>query len=67
MDNAFTIISLILLILFFGFIPFLIANDVLTDEGRKKSTGKTILAFIIVLAIMLIMFSSTPGWNRIFS
>ena len=67
MDNAFTIISLILLILFFGFIPFLIANDVLTDEGRKKSTGKTILAFIIVLVIMLIMFSDTPGWNRIFS
>ena len=67
MDKGFAIISLILLILFFGFIPFLIANDVISDEGRKKSTGKTILAFIIVLAIMLIMFSSTPGWNRIFS
>ena len=62
-----TLILLMLLILFFGFIPFLIANDVLTDEGRKKGTGKTILAFIIVLVIMLIMFSSTPGWNRIFS
>ena len=50
-----------------GFLPFLVAKDLLTGDGKNSSTGKTILAGIIVLALMLFMFSGTPGWNRLFN
>jgi hypothetical protein len=67
MDKIITFISLILLIAFMGFLPFLVAKDLLTGDGKNSSTGKTILAGIIVLALMLFMFSGTPGWNRLFN
>ena len=67
MDKIITLFSFIFLIIFMGFLPFLMAKDLLTKDGKKNSTGRIILAGVIVLGLMIFMLSGTPGWNRLFN
>ena len=67
MDKIITLLLFIFLIIFMGFLPFLMAKDLLTKDGKNNSAGRIILAGVIVLGLMIFMLSGTPGWNRLFN